>query len=249
MKKIYFILIIFLFLTQSADAQVDKKALSYKEFSKLDKSLKGNVVWYLFLWVDGYYSGDLEFTTDINKLFDFKEDDAIYVPVKIQRILQENKQSFQLEQTDTSLTIYYDGHFIMYLSNTLTCASMSERKRDLVYLCDESENFIYDEGILELFQADVREIYKKFIQKGYTTVLFPVDTITYFAASNRPLIVAYQYDKEQGLSIHKICACKYELLQNSYTKNLAELAEKYCEKYNLSKIIFAARVLKSKEDW
>lgn len=248
MKKIYFPLIILLFLTQITNAQEDKKILSYKEFSKLDKSLKGNITWYLFLWIEGYYSGDLEFTTDVNKLFDFKEEDAMFIPVKIQQILQENKQSFQLEKTDTSLTIYYDGHFIMYLPNTLTCASISERKRDLLYLYDESKNFIYDERIIELFQADIIEIYKKFIKKEYTTVLFPIDTITYFVASNQPLIVAYQYDKEQGLSIHKICSTEHIFIENLYTEDLAALAKKYCEEYNLSKIIFAARVLRNKDD-
>ena len=213
---------------------------------KLDNYFKGAITMYLFLWIDGYYSFDPDFTTDVNKLFDFKEDDAMFIPVRIQQILHDNKQSFLLEKTDSSLTVYYDGHFIMYLPNTLTCKSISERMRDMVKIYDEKGISIWVEDIITSFQEDIIQIYKKYYKGEYMTVLFPIDTI-YVAASNRPLIIAYQYDKEQGLSIHKICSAEHLFIENPYTEDLAMLAKKYCEEYNLSKIIFAARVMKKEE--
>jgi hypothetical protein len=196
----------------------------------------------LYLWIGGYYSGDLEFTTDVDKLLDFKEDDAMFVPVRIQQILQDNKRFIQLEKTDSSLAVYYDGHFIIYLPNTLTCKSISEHRRDLVRMYDEKETFIWEEETVNLFREEIIQIYKKYHNEKYEAVLFPKDTIYYMAASERPLIVAYQYDKEKGLSIHKICSIEHTLIENPYTEDLAELAKKYCTEYHLSKILFAARV-------
>lgn len=237
------------FLIQNINAQIWEKPLSYNEMVKLDKSLKGSVIYYLFLWIDGYYSADLEFNTSIDELFDFSKDDAMLVPVKIQQILQNNKQSFQLEKTDSTLTIYYDGQFIICLQNSFTCESISERssRRNMVRIYDEKGVSIWNEQLVKTFQEEIIEIYKKYREEEYETVFFPNDTM-YIAASNQPLIIVYQYNKKQGLSIHKLCACKYELLRNSYIKDLAELANKYCEKYNLNKIIFAARVLRSKDE-
>ena len=248
MKKYLLLTMILFSLMQGINGQTEKKTLSYKEIIKLNKSLKGSVFWYLFIWVDGHYSVDLEFTTDVNIFFDFNRNEVMFIPIKIQQILHNNRQSFQLDRKDSSLTVYYDGQFIMYFENNLYCESISERLRDMVRMYDEKDVAIWSEELEGLFREKIVQIYKKYNKEDYETVLFPIDTTYYVAASNRPLMIAYQYEKKQGLSIHKLCSCKHELLHSQYTQDLAALANEYCEKYNLSKIIFAARVLKNKDD-
>jgi hypothetical protein len=250
MKKIYLLLsVVFLLLINDVNAQVEKKALSYKKFSKLNKSLKGSIITYLFLWIDGQYSSDPDFMPDVNKIFEFEKDDAMLVPVRIQQILQDNKQSIQLEKTDSSLTVYYEKEFLMCLPNSFTCGSIADytSRRNMVKTYDEEGVFFWNEQLEKSFREGIIQIYKKYYTEGYKTVFFPKDTV-YIAASERPLVIAYRYDKEKGLSVHKICSSEHTLIENQYTEDLAALAEKYCEQYNLSKIIFAARILRNDDN-
>jgi len=248
MRKIFLSLLFLLFLTQDTNAQKESERLTYKQFIKLDKSWKGALSSYLFLWIDGDYSSNPEFTVDIDRIFDFNDDDWMYVPLRVQKVFRNNKQSFQFELTDSSLTTYYDGELILYHPNDFTCESLTDysSRRDMVRAYDEKGNSFWDEHLKESFQKRLSEIFIKYRKENYEVVLFPKNTI-YLSASGLPLRIAYQYNKENGLSIHKLCSCKHELLQSPYTQDLAALADEYCEKYNLSKIIFAARVVKIRE--
>ena len=251
MKKIFLSLLIsLLFLTQGVNAQKEKGTLTYKQFMKLDKSWKGALSSYFFWWIYGDYTSNPEFTPDVDRLFDFKDDDWRYIPLRVQKVFQNNKQSFQFEMTDSSLTAYYDGEFILSLLNVgFTCEMISEVSdyRSRVWVFDEKGNSFWDEQLMESFQERRIEIYKKYWNESYETIFFPYDTI-YIAASERPLVIAYQYSKETELSIHKFCSCKHELLQNPYVQDLTALADEYCDKYNLSRIIFAARVVRNREE-
>lgn len=246
-SRIIIFLSLTFFLIGNVDAQSGKQLLSYKKMMKLDKSLKGGICWGLFNWAQGYYSAYLEYPENIDEFFNFDDDD---ISLKIKSLLQNNKEAFSLKSTDSTLTIYYEKQLFFELSGfSLNCFIISEVSdyRTMVNMFDNQGICFWKEEIVNSFREDIIQVYKKCANEKYYSVLFPKDTV-YIAASERPLVIVYQYDKEQGLSIHKICACKHKLLQNSYTKDLAELAEKYCEKYNLSKIIFAARVLRNEND-
>jgi hypothetical protein len=247
MKFLLNTLIIFLFLFNS-HAQNKKEQLSYKEFVKLDKYLKGEIGFCLFLRAEGYYSSYLEYPTNVDKFFNFDENTII--PKHIQSVFLNNKKSFLLVNKDSILLIYYDNVLLDSFHARFGCTEISEFSdmRSMVAFFDNQDFPFWDEELANLFRDDIFQIYKKFIGEIYYTVLFPKDTV-YIAASERPLVIAYQYDKGKGLSIHEICSSEHTLIENQYTEDLATLAKRYCEQYNLSKIIFSARVvLEEKED-
>jgi hypothetical protein len=124
----------------------------------------------------------------------------------------------------------------------LDISNVSDR-RNMVKLFDNNGFSIWNEEIVKSFREEIIQIYEKFKKDGYKTV-FPKKDTFYVVASCLPLVIAYEYDKKHGLSIHKICSVVHKLSENLYTKEIAELAEKYCKKYDLSKIIFSARVYK-----
>lgn len=242
MKK-YFICVIFLFLL-IPNIFAQSNNLSYKEMKKLDKKLNGSISFYLFSWFLSNYSNNLDFSTDIDIFFNFNDDQGQYVPIRIQRILQENKQAFQLKQTDSNCSIYYDGHYLMELSPPLTCDAISIRMRDMVEMYDLNGNYIYNDTYIDSFRNELSNVYKLCKYRNFVRVPFTKDTTySYFF-----IVIPYQYDTINGLSIHKICSQNYLLSSNYYTQALASLAEEFCKKHNLSKIIFSALLLKENEE-
>lgn len=231
----------------NCNAQNAKTPLSYKKLIKLDKSLEGSITQYLYLWVGGHYLYNLDFKTTADKIFNFSEvseEEAMLVPAKIQQIFQDNKQFFQFETTDTSLNIYYDKHLMLYITYVFTCESISENsdKRKMIQMFDNQGFSVWNEELQNSFREDIFQIYRKYKDEKYDVILFPKDSI-YIYAPERPLIIPYQYDKEIGLSIHKICSTNHKLIKNPYTQDLTALAKKYCEIYDLSKIIFVALIV------
>jgi hypothetical protein len=239
MKKIFFSLLIILFIIQNIYAQTDHKPLTYEDILSLDDSTHGNIAFYLLTWTQAYYSAYFDLTTDIDKFFHYNAGDATT------SIFWDNKDSLRLERVDNGLIFYYNEKFLFIVNvPIITCKQIScgSYNRIMVNSFDKEGNSVWLKRFEKSFQRKRVQIYKKCIKEGYKTLIFPNDTL-YREASNRPLIIAYQYDIIQGLSIHKLCSCDYQLEQNLYTQELAALADKCCKKYKLSKIIFAARVM------
>ncbi|MDL2262669.1 hypothetical protein LJC11_04100 [Bacteroidales bacterium OttesenSCG-928-I21] len=116
----------------------------------------------------------------------------------------------------------------------------------MVKIFNQEGTAIWDEDLIESFREKLIQINNKYIKEKYEIVFFPIDTILYIAASNKPLMILYQYDSIKGLSIHKICSSKYEFLKHIYLEELADLADEYCRKYSLSKIIFTGMAFYNK---
>ncbi len=243
MKKLFVYILFFFLLIPHNIIYAQSNPLSYKEFKKLDKKLDGSISYYLFSYFLSNYSNNLDFSTDIDEFFNFNDDDGQFIPLLIQQVLQANKQAFQIKQTDSNCYIYYDGHCIMGLSPPLSCDAITIRMRNMVKMYDLNGDCIYNEIYIDSFRNELSKVYKVCKCRNFVRVPFTKDTTySYFS-----IVIPYQYDTTNGLTIHKICSQDYMFTTNYYTQLLYSLAEDFCKKYNLSKIIFTALLLKENE--
>ena len=106
----YFLLLLF-FLNGKVEAQVEEIHLTDNISTVLNDSLNEAINMYLFLWADAYYSAYLDYTEDINDFFSFESDYLETIFSEMRCFLLENKNSFSLVSSDSSITIYYKNHF------------------------------------------------------------------------------------------------------------------------------------------
>lgn len=235
----------FLFSVYSVKSQGDNKILNFEELMQLNDSLEGSVLFYFYWLSDSYYSAYLEFPQTPNQLFNFGNNEELLIAKRTLSILKKNSTNFYFEDKDSIFFVFYDKNIFATFYRPFGCNEFSEysEKRKMIRIFDKEGFFIWNKKIAISFRKDLDNIYKKYIEQAYTTIFSQEDS-NYIMASNKPKIIVYQYDNVKNLTIHKLCSCNFDMSNNQYLVELKQLSMKYCKRYNLSKIIFAARIMR-----
>lgn len=82
------------------------------------------------------------------------------------------------------------------------------------------------------------------LMENYDYVSYSFDSVA-AGISTPKLILLYQYDNKDGLSLHNISKQRFTLTKNLYSQKLENLAKEFCVYYGLSRIVFSGFALKN----
>ena len=238
MKNIVFIIVLFSGFIGSICAQ----KLSYRELIQLDKDNEGTLGICLYQISKSYYDTYLQYTTDIDALFNFDNVDNPCVTL-YKSVLENNKESFHLTVTVKGLKIKYRKRLIAFFPNTMGIAktTTSSEGRNLVRTFDSVGVYFYDKSLNDSILNERRKIYNIYLRQNYKPLVFKDSN--YIEAYNRPIVVIYQYDLEHGLSLHPSFVDECVFPSNGYTDTLSKIAEKYCKERHLKTLYFSGWIM------
>lgn len=246
-KYLSLIIIVLICFIANSKSQSKSKTLTYKQFIKITEIMNiKNYVEDIFHLVNLYYRENLEYPQTIATLIQVEDNEMPCLFIRELFNLYQN--SFSIHSTDTSCIIYCQNKVIYTETNfqNLKCYQCSETVdyKHLVRLYAIDNKLVNDTNLVNTLNNNLKLLYHKISQKNYTICRTNISNTNI----SIPLYILYQYDTINGLSIHKICSQNYLLSSNYYTQALASLAEEFCKKHNLSKIIFSALLLKENEE-
>lgn len=241
------VFLISVFIVAEVDSQQFEfnKPISYLEYMSLNDSIRSCINYSIYSMLNDYYYNNYEFTTNVNDLF--RETNKSNIKF-VDDFLKVNKASYSVEiNSDTAIIIYYQGHLIDTLSgfDPINCDLVSTvfDYRKIVRFFDRDGNIVTNMKGQEHFSKDLKTISEEFWRDGNTPSYYYNDSKNN-ANSKLLRYIIYSFDIEKGITIPKLCIKEVNcnIMESHYTKSVAILAEKYCKKYKIKKIVFAAQL-------
>ena len=156
---------------------------------------------------------------------------------KEKSFFRDREACFTIRQNDSTATLLYgDSLFVIMLPKPAFCSSIEGYyNRHLVKIFDTSYNLCYSNILYRKFHKMLYGIHHSFFKQGYIAVS---DSLSE-NSSTIPVIVWYQYDRDNGLTIHKSCSGCHTMIESGYSDMMLMSLEQFCQRFHCSKIIYA----------